>query len=181
MKEELSISCVNQCKDAIDNFKDQSIDLILLDHHLPDAKNGSALTKIKECFPKSIVVIISSEESRSVVLDTLDKGAAGFIPKSSTPEVLIAALQLVLSGGIYLPSLITKEQHPGQESMKLTQRQWDVANLAVKGISNKVIAYELGIAEGTVKAHLFSAYKELGVQNRTEAVMVFANAEVKIS
>ena len=182
IEEGLVVSSASKCRDAIDNFKEQAIDLILLDYHLPDAKDGSALVQIKKWFPKSIVVMLSSEESRLLILDTLDNGAAGFIPKSSSPEVLIAALQLVLSGGIYLPPLINKKDYlEERKSMKLTQRQWNVVSLAVKGMPNKMIAYELGIVESTVKAHLFSAYKKLGVNNRTEAVMVFASGKAQIS
>ena len=152
-------------------------ELILLDYNLPNSYGEQSLTLIKAAFPSSIVVIISSEESHTIIHSMIEGGAAGFIPKSSEPKLLEQALNLVLAGGVYLPpqafdTLGRRIQVP--ERKFLTERQEQVLRGAVAGKTNKVIACELNIAEGTVKSHLSSAYDSLGVSNRTEAVLVAA-------
>lgn len=166
------------CEDAL-KLKEGSSppDLILLDYNLPNSYGEQSLTLIKEAFPSSIVVIISSEESHSVIHSMIEGGAAGYIPKSSEPKLLEHALNLVLAGGVYLPpqafdTLGRRIAVP--QAKALTERQEQVLRGAVSGKSNKVIASELDIAEGTVKSHLSSAYEAMGVNNRTEAVLVAA-------
>ena len=112
--------------------------------------------------------------------------AAGFIPKSSSPKALRHALTLILDNEIYLPPMALRElgearpapaeSTPSREQLKrlLTDRQIAVLDEAIEGKSNKVIARALGISEGTVKAHLSSAFRALGVHNRTEAVYRYA-------
>ncbi len=166
-------------------------DLILLDYFLPGCKGVDALHSVKERFPTSVVVIISSLDDPVSIRQAIEKGAAGFIPKSSSQSVLIGALRLVLAGGIYLPeeaivdlnidSSIQSnscESNSDSDNSALTPRQYEVTVRAVKGMPNKLIAYELDISEGTVKAHLFAAYKTLGVTNRTQAVAAFAQRKL---
>lgn len=156
------------------------IDLILLDYHLPGTDSQVVLTQLKQAHPETPIVIISGEESRAIIHQSIAHGAAGFIPKSSSQEVMIHALQLVLSGGVYLPiQAFDKRLDGSAESSKpakpkLTFRQAEVVSLAIRGVPNKLIADRLEIAEGTVKAHLFAAYQILDVHNRTEAVFAAA-------
>lgn len=166
------------CEGVLKN-KDNMVapDLILLDYNLPNSFGEQSLTLIKEAFPSSIVVIISSEESHAIIHSMIEGGAAGYIPKSSEPKLLEHALNLVLAGGVYLPpqafdTLGRRIQMP--ETRSLTERQEQVLRGAVSGKTNKVIAIELDIAEGTVKSHLSSAYECMGVNNRTEAVLIAA-------
>ena len=107
----------------------------------------------------------------------IEGGAAGYIPKSSEPKLLEHALNLVLAGGVYLPPQAFDtlgRRIKVNETKTLTDRQEQVLKGAVAGKTNKVIASELNIAEGTVKSHLSSAYECMGVSNRTEAVLVAA-------
>lgn len=171
------------------------IDLALLDLHLPGASGIDALAALRELLPDTTVVIVTGDEDPMLIRDCIDAGAAGFIPKSSTPQVLISALRLVLAGGTYLPPHVLGGAVPtalpnGRPSNgngngareaatpadRLTGRQFDVLMLAIRGKSNKVIARELDLSEGTVKQHLSAAFRTLGVNNRTEAV--FAAAEL---
>ncbi len=107
----------------------------------------------------------------------LAAGAAGFIPKSSTPSVMMSAIRLVLSGGTYIPpQLLAGASHAqvgalvrDRGSIQLTERQFQVLRLMADGKSNKVICRELGIEEGTVKAHVASIFRALDVNNRVEA------------
>lgn len=178
ISENNSITTEVSCDDVLRN-KDSMIapDLILLDYNLRNTYGEQSLTLIKDTFPASIVVIISSEESHGIIHSMIEGGAAGYIPKSSEPKLLEHALNLVLAGGVYLPpqafdTLGRRIQTSAAKS--LTERQEQVLRGAVAGKTNKVIANELDIAEGTVKSHLSSAYECMGVSNRTEAVLVAA-------
>jgi len=160
----------------------QSIEFILLDYHLRDSKGEESLGKISEAFENAVIVVLSGEENPQLIRTIIDRGAAGFIPKSSTQDILIAALKLILAGGVYIPAIAvnTSPVSPGASPVttelleegisSLSKRQLEVLRRAVQGKSNKVIARELFIAEGTVKAHLSAAFRALGVSNRTEAV-----------
>lgn len=167
-----------------------SIDFILLDYHLPDSEGETALSALKEAYENAVIVVLSGEENPDLIKATIDAGAAGFIPKTSTQDILIAALKLILAGGVYIPNLALHgraaaaaqqngggdELHSGIDS--LSKRQLEVLKRAVQGKPNKVIARELYIAEGTVKAHLSAAFQALGVANRTEAV--YAAAKLRL-
>lgn len=177
----------DSCQAALEQFSDEAIEVILLDYHIPGEVGIEALGKIKQVFSSSSIVIVSSEDDPHIIRGAIENGAAGFIPKSSTQEVLIAALRLVIAGGVYLPSraldnighsLSSPEADYQQSSRNpvdsLSTRQREVLLCAVKGKVNKVIAREMDISESTVKAHLSSAFRALGVNNRTEAVFVAA-------
>jgi len=166
------------CEDVLDNANSMAPpNLILLDYNLPNSHGEKSLTLIKEAFPAAIVVIISSEESHGIIHSMIERGAAGYIPKSSEPKLLEHALNLVLAGGVYLPPQAFDtlgRRIQVEETKSLTDRQEQVLRGAVAGKTNKVIASELNIAEGTVKSHLSSAYEAMGVRNRTEAVLIAA-------
>lgn len=166
-------------------------DLVLLDLTLRGTSGQAALERIAELMPGATVVALSGEEDPRLIRRVIEAGAAGFIPKSSTPKVMIGALKLVLAGGVYLPpdvlravdapagngpagrsSVDSAERDRVREA--LTSRQFDIVMRAVRGKSNKLIARELGLSEGTVKQHLSAAFRVLGVSNRTEAVFVTA-------
>lgn len=183
------------CDQALDFSHQADIDLILLDYHFPHGLSEHlALKEIKNTFEQTTIVVLSSEDDPNIVSAAIEAGAAGFIPKSSTPEIMIAALKLILAGGIYLPSFApipnalqkpnSHKENSGafaQLSEQLTERQQQALMGAIKGKPNKVIARELNIAEGTVKAHLSVAFKVLDVKNRTEAVYMAAQLGLKNS
>lgn len=163
----------------------QSIDLVLLDLGLKGLSGLQALAQVVIQLTDCSIVVLSSEEDPRLIRDCISRGAAGFIPKSSTPEILVHALKLVVAGGIYLPTGVLKpnavlEQHTegvnsSLDALNITPRQQAALMLAVQGKSNKLIARELKIAEGTVKLHLTAAFRALNVSNRTEAVYAAAN------
>lgn len=174
------------CEDALETEQSSDIDLVLLDFHMPGLDGIDALAAIKERFPSAAIVMLSSEDNPQLIRDSIDNGASGFIPKSSTAQVLIAALRLILAGGIYLPThaltdVESRVNTPAAadtsapvEVEGLSNRQLQVLMKVVQGKSNKVVAHEMNISEGTVKAHLSAAFRTLGVHNRTEAVFVAA-------
>ena len=168
------------CEKAVQILADKTCDLILLDLNMPGVKGLSALRMILAAAPQVPVAVLSGETGSDLIRDAIDEGASGFVPKSSSSELLVAALQLILAGGVYLPKDVLGETGAERSTANdkqldlLSARQTDVLLRAIKGQPNKVIAIDMGIAEGTVKTHLSAAFKILGVHNRTEAVFAAA-------
>ena len=125
-------------------------------------------------FPELPLVVLSGTLDRSSILRALDEGAVGYIPKTSTAEVMVAALKLIAAGGTYVPPEALDEpaarRAQGAEP-ELTQRQKDVLRLILKGYNNERIASELAIAPNTVKQHAHAIFTALGVSSRAEAVI----------
>jgi DNA-binding NarL/FixJ family response regulator len=170
--------------------KDPSIELVLMDINLPDTSGINAISLIRTKFPLIPVVGLSSSDDKQTILDTIDAGAMGFIPKSSSSAVLFAALQLVLSKGIYIPpevflrdrgisslppraagdkSTISHRATPA--ALGLTPRQSEVLFLILQGKSAKAIARDLSLSSSTVKIHTSAALRALNVTTRTQAVI----------
>lgn len=173
--------------DILSNQKD--FDLVLTDLAMPGAHWLEAIQKMHKDLPETPIIILSAVFDREIVQKTLNIGAAGYIPKTSSREVIISAVNLVLSGGVYIPSEllrdseqaelnilkslenVTENQSAGNNSKILSPRQIDVLKLISQGKSNKQIAYDLGLTEGTVKLHVTAILKLLNVYNRTGAVV----------
>jgi DNA-binding NarL/FixJ family response regulator len=163
------------------------IGLVLLDLGLPDRDGFSALDELRERYPATSVVVLSAQQDRGSVVRALDLGALGFIPKSAPREVMLAALELVFAGGIYIPPEILSRQQPepsqspsppvkessrsSPRDLGLTERQLEVLALVMRGKSNKAISRVLDVAEPTVKNHITAILRALKVTNRTEAVI----------
>jgi len=158
-------------------------DLVLLDLNLPGLSGIPALKLWRSRFPAVPIVVLSALDDQQTVIAAITAGAAGYIPKSSSNEVMRHALHLVLSGGKYLPPELlgrsgtlasTRTQRRAMDTattLGLTERQMAVLRLIAKGASNKVICRELGLAERTVKAHLTAVMRSLNVSSRTQAAV----------
>lgn len=157
--------------------KTPDIDLILTDLAMPEMPWVDALRIIRGKLPDVPVVILSAVHDKQIVQKAVKMGVSGFIPKTSTGKVIISALHLILAGGIYLPPEIlafSEEEDilsTQDISSILTPRQREVLALIGEGKSNKIIAWELNLSEGTVKLHVTAILKALGVTNRTGAVV----------
>ncbi len=149
---------------------EDDLDLVLLDLGLPGMDGFAALERLRRDHPAVPVVMLSASERARDVKRALDAGAAGFIPKSTRGSVLLSALRLVLSGGVYVPPLML-DAAEGAPAPDLTPRQVEVLRLMARGLTNKEISGVLGIAAGTVKTHIVRIYEVLDVSNRTEAAM----------
>lgn len=161
--------------EALRAVEDPALDLVLLDLRLPGEDGLAVLRKIRVLAPTLPVVMLSASESAADARASLEAGASGFVPKSSTAPVLLSALRLVLAGGVYLPALLL-DAAPGEpveahrrRGEGLTERQREVLVLLARGLTNREIAQTLAIAEGTVKAHVAAIFEALDVTNRTEA------------
>ena len=161
------------------------VELILLDLYMPGMSGLDLLTELKLAFPSLPVVVLSSDETRATVIDALERGATGYICKSSPTDLLAKFLEHALSGNIALPTAIVNEpnaepandaEHPPaarQEPAEigLSRRQMDVLACLLRGMSNKQICRELGLAEGTVKSHTVAVFRALNVVSRAQAVI----------
>jgi DNA-binding NarL/FixJ family response regulator len=158
-------------------------DLVLLDLLIPGAHGFSGLLKLRSDFPETPVLVISALEDPKLVDVAIALGAAGFIPKSTPRSEIVAALGKVAAGGVYVPtklrgtapegaSVSASEVETAQKLATLTAQQLRVLHLLGKGKLNKEIAYELNIAEPTVKVHVSAILQKLGVYSRTQAVVL---------
>lgn len=164
---------------ALQLVQHSSYDLVLLDWHLAECDGETSLRRLRDAGCVARIVVLSGETSAELIRSTVDLGAAGFIPKTYSSEMMVAALGKVLAGQIFLPSESPRHssENPGALNLPktdvrfagLTSRQIDVYRAAVRGLPNKLIARELGIVESTVKSHLTAVFAALGVRNRTEA------------
>lgn len=169
--------------------KDKNFQLVLTDLAMPGAQWLDAVKYIHKTLPDTPIIILSAVFEKEVVQKSIEYGAAGYISKTSSNAVIIGAVNLVLSGGVYIPPELLNDTHqnefdllkqieslPNVQDVKenakiLSPRQVDVIRLISKGKSNKQIAYELGLTEGTVKLHVTAILKLLNVYNRTGAVV----------
>lgn len=159
--------------------------LIVMDLRMPGMAGGTSLRALREAYPSAKLVVLSASESRSDILEALGAGVHGYIPKTAQPEDITAALKYILDGGVYVPSLLSRSGDdpllapadkpvaaPALDLARFTPRQRDVLRLLAAGKSNKEIARELDLAEGTVKIHLAAVFRALNARNRTEAVVL---------
>ncbi|HEV2677438.1 MAG TPA: response regulator transcription factor [Aliidongia sp.] len=156
-------------------------DLVLLDLRMPGVNGFEGLLTLRARFPSTPVVIISALEDPQLVAEALALGAAGFIPKSTPRHEIVRALNLVAAGEVYAPPHLdcplTSEAgrvdaELAQRLTSLTPQQRRVLQLLGTGKLNKEIAYDLAIAETTVKAHVSSILHKLNVYSRTQAVVM---------
>lgn len=162
--------------------RETDIDIVLMDLSMPGMSWNEGLQRLKDLLPDQVpIIVLSASDDRRHVLQAVNMGAAGFIPKTSSSRVMLSALKLVLSGGVYLPPALLDQGNPQSDSLGpvpnenavsfLTPRQREVLALLGQGKSNKEIARVLQLAEGTVKLHVTAILKALNVNNRTRAVV----------
>jgi len=145
------------------------LDLALVDLHMPGADGAPTIARWRREHPALPLVILSATEDTALVRELIALGVAGFIPKSDAAAVMLQAIRLVLAGGTYAPLRLLSDSAP--KGSGLTSRQLEVLRLLARGLPNKSIARELGLAEATVKVHLLAIFRVLQARNRTEAVV----------
>lgn len=158
---------------------DPDADLLLLDLNMPGVQGFSALVHLRAAHPQLPIAIVSAREEPDVMRRALDHGAMGFIPKSSDAAALAMALQQVLDGERWIPEAATlaapmsdDERAVAARIRELTPQQFRVLQMLGTGLLNKQIAYDLGVSEATIKAHMTAILRKLGASNRTQAVLL---------
>ncbi|WP_299772701.1 response regulator transcription factor [uncultured Pseudoteredinibacter sp.] len=161
-------------------------DLLLLDLHMPGANGFSGLIFINGQYPQIPVMVVSANEQGSIIHQAIEYGAAGFLPKSSPPEMIGSAIEKVLKGEIWLPADLPPADALDNDDKaaiaevvaSFTPQQFRVANMLADGLLNKQIAYEMDVTEATVKAHLTAIFRKLGVHSRTQAVLAMNQLDI---
>jgi len=157
-----------------------AIGLVAVDLDLPGMRREAGLHELRVRFPRARVVAVTATANRKSALETLASGVHGCIPKDLPVSEIAEAFRMVTSGQIYVPATVS-EVHvvaprvatsavAGEQGAQLTERQVEVLGLMAAGRSNKEIARQLCIAEGTVKVHIAAAFRFLKVHNRVSAV-----------
>jgi DNA-binding NarL/FixJ family response regulator len=161
------------------------LDVILLDIVMPGMDGLAAITEFSRLRPEVPLIVLSSSESPASIREALRGGALGYIPKSTEPKAMVAAVKSVLDGNIYVPPSALRRGAGGareprppalETSALLTPRQLEVLGLICAGRSNKEIANALDLSGKTVKAHVTTIFKALNVINRTQAANVARRA-----
>jgi DNA-binding NarL/FixJ family response regulator len=167
--------------------------LVLLDLQLGEESGFDVLVEMRQAHPALPVVVISASDRASDVIQAIDLGAMGFVPKRASNDTLVDALRLVMAGGIYVPPMhlgtppgggagarrpaipaaesAAYQVTPSFEELGLTPRQADVLTQLLQGMPNKEIARRLGLSVETVKDHVQAVLRALGVSSRTQAVL----------
>ena len=154
-------------------------DLLLMDLNMPGAHGFSALVHLRALYPQLPVVVVSAREEPVVMRRALDHGALGFIPKSADSETIGIAVGQVLDGERWAPAAAASapamdrdEEAVARRLRELTPQQFRVLQMLGEGRLNKQIAWDLGVSEATIKAHVTAVLRKLGVNNRTQAVLM---------
>ena len=160
------------------------IDLILLDLSMPGVRGFSGLMYLRAQYPSVPIVVVSANDDPAVIRRCMEFGASGFIPKTLGIEALRAAIARVLRGEVWTPPDVdlTRRSDAETEALiarlsTLTPQQVRVLMMLSGGLLNKQIAYELGVSEATVKAHVSAILQKLGVESRTQAVIAAGKIE----
>jgi DNA-binding NarL/FixJ family response regulator len=154
-------------------------DLVLLDLNMPGAYGFSGLVLLRGQYPQVPVVMISAQDEPAVVVRAREFGASGFIPKSSSLEIIQEAVNAVLQGDDWWPAqafepieVSAQAKAAGEGLASLTPQQFRVLTMVCEGLLNKQIGFELSVSEATVKAHVTAIFRKLGVRTRTQAALL---------
>lgn len=167
-----NISAAYDLQSALELGRQLSEDaLVLLDLGLPDCSGIEVLHRFRRAFPAMRITVVSATEVGVLVNAALKAGAVGYIPKTSMPEVIVAALRVVVAGGTYIPPQILPDL---PAPPVFTGRQLEVLQLILRGSSNRDIAHRLGISDSTAKQHTHAVFQALNVNSRSQAIVTAA-------
>jgi len=160
------------------------VDLVLLDLTMPGVRGFSGLLYLRAQYPGVPVIVVSANDDPAAIRHCMEFGASGFIPKTLGVEAMRGAISRILSGGVWTPPDVDLSAGSDAETAALmarmatlTPQQVRVLMMLSEGLLNKQIAYQLGVSEATVKAHVSAILQKLGVESRTQAVIAAAKIE----
>ncbi len=160
------------------------VDLVLLDLTMPGVRGFSGLMYLRAQYPSVPVIVVSANDDPAAIRRCMEFGASGFIPKTLGVEAMRGAISRILGGGVWTPPDVDLSTGSDAETAALmarmatlTPQQVRVLMMLSEGLLNKQIAYQLGVSEATVKAHVSAILQKLGVESRTQAVIAAAKIE----
>ena len=183
----LTLSEAGDLTSTVDILNREDIDLLLLDLHMPGSNDLFGLIHIRKLFPGVPVAVVSGTEDTQLISKIMSAGALGFIPKTASSGDIANAVQAILDGDVWLPPNLSDSVDEIDEEFSeladnvasLTPSQYKVLCFMRDGLLNKQIGYNLDIAEATVKAHVTAIFKKLGINNRTQAVLIASQLELE--
>ena len=184
---ELTLREAGDLTSTVDILNNEDIDLLLLDLHMPGSNDLFGLLHIRKLFPDVPVAVVSGTEDTTLISKVISVGALGFIPKTASSGDIANAVQAILDGDVWLPPNLSDSVENIDEGFSeladnvasLTPSQYKVLCYMRDGLLNKQIGYNLDIAEATVKAHVTAIFKKLGINNRTQAVLIASQLELE--
>ena len=160
------------------------VDLVLLDLTMPGVRGFSGLMYLRAQYPSVPVIVVSANDDPAAIRRCMEFGASGFIPKTLGVDAMRTAISRILGGGVWTPPDVDLSAGSDAETAELmarmtslTPQQVRVLMMLSEGLLNKQIAYQLGVSEATVKAHVSAILQKLGVESRTQAVIAAAKIE----
>ena len=187
---ELSIVESDSLESTIQQIESHDdLDLVLLDLHMPGSGDLYGIIRIREDYPELPVAVISGSDQLDIISKVMGFGAMGFISKSSSSMQIAQAINNILEGDTWLPpgianqiqALSSDDLNLANRVAQLTPQQYRVLYLLHEGLLNKQIAYELNVTEATIKAHITAIFRKLGINNRTQAVLLAEKLQLEPS
>lgn len=183
---DVSILEASDLNSTLEMIQQHDVDLLLLDLHMPGSSDLFGLIHIRKLYPELPVAVISGREDKDIVSKVLNTGAMGFIPKTTDSVSIATAIQSMLDGEIWVPKQLLSEIDQfdpefaalAEKVSSLTPAQYKVLCFMRDGLLNKQIGFELDIAEATVKAHVTALFRKLGINNRTQAVLIASQLQL---
>ena len=163
--------------------RDCDFQLLILDLSLTDISGSGGMVFMRERYPDIPILVFSASDDVDTIIQCFEHGVHGFVSKTTSMQIFVNAIRIVLEGGIYIPPSAAQrlgfnlaestdsESHPANERPQFTPKQQDVFEQLLLGMPNRVIAKRLGMAEGTVKTHLHKIYQLLQVNSRAKAIL----------
>lgn len=187
------VAAVASGKEGIMLVKQYRPDIVLLDMRMPEMDGRSVLIQIKKLLPKQRVAMLTTSADETDLVDSLRKGVQGYLLKDMEPDDLVVALKDILAGKtVVAPQLshvlarvvqgeTLEDEKEDNPFVDLTPREFEILGLLAEGQSNKVIARNLGIADGTVKLHVKAILRKLQVSSRIMAAVMAVEHGLKAS
>ncbi len=162
-------------------------DLLLLDLQMPGARGFSGLIFLRGQYPDVPIVVVSGNDQDRVIARAMNHGASGFIPKSTDLPQMAQAIRAILAGAIWVPpgfelqrqNIQNEDISIAETVASLTPQQFRVFTFLSEGMLNKQIAYEMDVAEGTVKAHVTGILKKFGAYSRSHLIIAAQRLEAE--
>lgn len=169
----------------------QPYDLLLLDLQMPGARGFSGLIYLRGQYPEVPVVVVSGNDQDKVIAKAMSHGASGFIPKATDLSEMAVAIKHIFDGSLWVPPAYAERSLTGNQNLQeeeisiaetvasLTPQQFRVFTFLSEGMLNKQIAYEMGVAEGTIKAHVTGILKKFGAYSRGHLIIAAQKLETE--
>lgn len=173
--------------ETISLLHENDVDLLLLDLHMPGSNDLFGLIHIRKLFPDLPIAVVSGLEQPDLAAKVVNAGAMGFVPKTTRASDVAEAVKVMLDGDVWLPDTLAQAfDEPDDEFAELAEKvssltpaQYKVLCYMRDGLLNKQIGFELDIAEATVKAHVTAVFRKLGINNRTQAVLIASQLQLE--